>query len=141
MRAIVCDKLGEATEVLRLDENFPAPQLLKGHVRVKVVAASINFPDYLQIKGEYQVKPELPFVPGSEVSGVVVELGPGVTRLSVGDKVGLPRSTGLPRRHGTVLHCTALHWCAPGRERLPACRAGGARLRAPAAAARCRCAL
>jgi NADPH2:quinone reductase len=111
MRAIVCDQLGEATEVLRLDEHFPAPQLLKGHVRIRVVAASINFPDYLQIKGEYQVKPELPFVPGSEVSGVVVELGPGVTKLSVGDKVG---AAALQCSGG--LHCSARRCCAGARE-------------------------
>jgi hypothetical protein len=89
MRAVVCDRLGDATEagVLRLDDCFPAPQLKKGHVLIRVVAASINYPDYLQIKGEYQVKPELPFIPGSEVAGIVTELGPGVTKLSVGDKV------------------------------------------------------
>ena len=54
MRAVVCDRLGEATDaaVLRLDQHA-APHLLKGHVRIRVVAASINFPDYLQIKVRY----------------------------------------------------------------------------------------
>jgi NADPH:quinone reductase-like Zn-dependent oxidoreductase len=52
MKAAVCDKLGEATDpgVLRISHDEPIPALVKGHVRIKVVSASINFPDYLQIK-------------------------------------------------------------------------------------------
>ncbi|KAG2491901.1 hypothetical protein HYH03_009853 [Edaphochlamys debaryana] len=92
MRAIVCESLGDArqplgTGVLKLDSNFPEPKLGKGMVRISVAAASLNFPDALQIKGEYQDKPPLPFVPGSEVSGVVAAVGEGVTSLAPGDKV------------------------------------------------------
>ncbi|KAG2434122.1 hypothetical protein HXX76_007849 [Chlamydomonas incerta] len=98
MRAIVCEGLGDArsplgTGCLALKEG-PEPNLPDGHVRVQVAAASLNFPDALQIKGEYQDKPKLPFVPGSEVSGVVTEVASGVKSLRVGDKVCAVRQTG-----------------------------------------------
>ncbi|GLC40695.1 hypothetical protein PLESTB_000031800 [Pleodorina starrii] len=91
MRAIVCENLGDArtplgTGVLRL-ANAPEPKLAPGTVRIRVASASLNFPDALQIKGEYQDKPKLPFVPGSEVAGVIVEVAPGIKHLNVGDKV------------------------------------------------------
>jgi NADPH2:quinone reductase len=56
-------------------------------VVVKVVAAGVNFADTLLIGGTYQELPELPFVPGAELAGEVVEVGSGVTRFSVGDRV------------------------------------------------------
>jgi hypothetical protein len=56
-------------------------------VRVKVAAASINFPDLLIVEGKYKFRPELPFVPGSEYAGVVEAVGEGVTHLSAGDRV------------------------------------------------------
>lgn len=58
-----------------------------GQVRVRVAAASLNFPDLLVVEGKYQFKPELPFVPGSEFAGVVDAVGEGVTHLNVGDRV------------------------------------------------------
>ncbi|EFJ49520.1 hypothetical protein VOLCADRAFT_59353 [Volvox carteri f. nagariensis] len=70
------------------------PKLVPGTVRIQVVSASLNFPDALQIKGEYQDKPKLPFVPGSEVSGVVVEVAAGVKNVRVGDKVCAVRQGG-----------------------------------------------
>ena len=56
-------------------------------VRIKVVAAAINFADALQLQGLYQEKPKLPFVPGSEVSGRVIEIGSDVRTVAVGDTV------------------------------------------------------
>lgn len=56
-------------------------------VRIKVVAAAVNFADALQLQGLYQEKPKLPFVPGSEVSGRIIEIGSDVRTLSVGDTV------------------------------------------------------
>eukprot|EP00198_Chlamydomonas_reinhardtii_P006595 XP_001695931.1 predicted protein [Chlamydomonas reinhardtii] len=98
MKAIVCEGLGDArsplgTGCLALKE-LPEPKLPDGHVRVQVAAASLNFPDALQIKGGYQDKPKLPFIPGSEVSGVVTEVASGVKSLRVGDKVCAVRQTG-----------------------------------------------
>jgi NADPH2:quinone reductase len=56
-------------------------------VRLRVEAASLNFPDVLMCRGEYQVKPPLPFTPGAEVAGVVDALGPGVDGWTVGQRV------------------------------------------------------
>lgn len=58
-------------------------------VRIKVIAAALNFSDALQLQGLYQEKPKLPFIPGSEVSGKVVEAGNDVRTLKVGDTVTL----------------------------------------------------
>lgn len=140
MRAVVCEKLGDPTlplgaGVLRLAEDVPSPEAKPGCIKVRVTAASLNFPDALQIKvgnelscmynssrvekelsnpscihpptgifsacnvtiivvtyasrhtataqqqgvclllqGQYQVKPPLPFIPGNEVSGIVVQV-------------------------------------------------------------------
>jgi NADPH2:quinone reductase len=56
-------------------------------VVVKVAACGLNFPDTLIIQGLYQFKPELPFTPGSDIAGIVKEVGEGVTHLKVGDSV------------------------------------------------------
>ncbi|MDB5518521.1 MAG: putative quinone oxidoreductase [Tardiphaga sp.] len=84
-RAVVCRELGPP-EQLRL-ENFASTALWGGQVRVAVHAAGINFPDILMAAGEYQLKPELPFVPGVEAAGDVVEVAAGADGVAVGDKV------------------------------------------------------
>ncbi|MFF2453727.1 NADPH:quinone oxidoreductase family protein [Isoptericola sp. NPDC058082] len=77
MRAWRVTGPGEPTEVLRLDE-VPAPVPGEGEVLVRVRAVAVNFPDVLLARGEYQVRPEPPFVPGIELCGDVVALGEGV---------------------------------------------------------------
>ncbi|HVM63971.1 MAG TPA: NADPH:quinone oxidoreductase family protein [Acidimicrobiales bacterium] len=72
MRAAVCRELGPP-ESVRVEE-MPAPELGPGQVRVRVQAASVNFPDVLLVAGDYQLKVPPPFVPGSELAGVVVEV-------------------------------------------------------------------
>lgn len=67
--------LGEPEKVLSLNE-IPAPEPGPGQVRVKVRATALNFPDVLLCRGQYQIRPELPFTPGVELCGEVVELGP-----------------------------------------------------------------
>jgi NADPH2:quinone reductase len=84
MKAIVCRELGPP-ESLRL-ETFASVPLAPGEVRVAVHAAGINFPDILMAAGEYQLKPPLPFTPGVEAAGEVIEAG-GAIGVSVGDKV------------------------------------------------------
>ncbi len=85
-RAIVCRELGPP-ETLRL-ETFDRVPLQQGQLRVAVRAAGLNFPDVLMIEGKYQLKPDLPFTPGMEAAGDVVEVAPsGVADASVGDKV------------------------------------------------------
>jgi NADPH:quinone reductase len=85
-RALVCSELG-GEELLQVRYDWPAPSCESGQVRIDVRAASVNFPDTLVIRGLYQHKPQLPFVPGSECSGVVSEVGSAVTDLAVGDRV------------------------------------------------------
>jgi NADPH2:quinone reductase len=83
-KAVVCRELGPP-ERLRL-ETFVTPPLAPGHVRVAIHAAGINFPDILMAAGEYQLKPELPFTPGVEAAGDVIEVN-GAPGIAVGDKV------------------------------------------------------
>lgn len=85
MKAVVCKTWGlpDSLVVEDLPDLVPGP----GQVVVNVKAAGVNFPDVLIVQGKYQFKPELPFTPGSEFSGVVRALGDGVTGLKVGDKV------------------------------------------------------
>lgn len=85
MRAVVCREYGPP-EKLSV-EHLPDPVPAEGQVLVDVGAAAVNFPDLLIVENRYQVHASLPFVPGSELAGVVREIGPGVTGLSPGDRV------------------------------------------------------
>jgi NADPH2:quinone reductase len=78
MKAMSCYEWGDPG-VLRLTEQ-PSRDLTDGELRIRVRAAGVNFADTLQIAGKYQVKPPLPFTPGLEISGEILEVGPGVTR-------------------------------------------------------------
>src|SRR5437879_2537483 len=68
-------------------EELPSPRAGPGEAVVSVKAASVNFPDVLIIQNKYQFKPPLPFSPGSELAGVVKEVGAGVSSVRPGDKV------------------------------------------------------
>ncbi len=85
MRALVVDRW--MTPDLLVVRESDAPPMMEDGVRISVRAAGCNFADILMLKGEYQVKPPFPFVPGSEVAGVVLEVGSAVLRFSVGDRV------------------------------------------------------
>jgi len=85
MKAVLCKSFGPP-ESLTVEE-VAAPALREKGVRVRVHAAGVNFPDLLIIQGKYQYKPEFPFSPGGEVSGEVLEVGPGVSRFKPGDRV------------------------------------------------------
>jgi len=85
MKAIVCHEL-TGPAALRLEE-VPEPHPGPGQVRVKVRACGVNFADSLITRGQYQRQPQLPFSPGFEVAGEVLELGAGVTGIAVGDRV------------------------------------------------------
>lgn len=80
-------------DALRWTE-LPTPQPGAGEVLVEIRAASLNFPDLLIVQNKYQMKPALPFVPGSEFAGVVQALGEGVDRLRVGQHVACLSGTG-----------------------------------------------
>jgi NADPH2:quinone reductase len=84
-KAVVCRELGPP-ERLRL-ETFASAPLAPGQARVAIHAAGINFPDILMAAGEYQLKPELPFTPGVEAAGEVVEVDGAADGVAVGDRV------------------------------------------------------
>ena len=85
MKAVLCKAFGPP-ESLALEE-IDSPRPAKGQVLVDVHSVGLNFPDVLQIAGKYQVQPPFPFVPGSEVGGIVAEVGEQVTGLKPGDRV------------------------------------------------------
>jgi len=85
MRAIVCRELSGIAG-LELGE-MPTPEPGPGEVRIRVRAAGLNFADTLMIRGQYQDKPALPFVPGFEVAGRIDACGPGVTGFAPGERV------------------------------------------------------
>lgn len=74
--------------------ELPTPQPKAGEVLLEIKAASLNFPDILIVQNKYQMKPTLPFVPGSEYAGIVLALGEGVTHLKVGQAVACLSGTG-----------------------------------------------
>lgn len=75
-------------------KELPTPAPGPGEVLIAIEAASLNFPDLLIVQNKYQMKPPLPFVPGSEYAGVVQAVGDGVKHLRVGQKVACLSGTG-----------------------------------------------
>lgn len=92
MKAILCKSYGPPDN-LSLEEVDDLKAGEKEAV-VDVYAASLNFPDTLQIEGKYQFQPPMPFTPGSEVGGVIREVGPGLEGFAVGDRVMATPSIG-----------------------------------------------
>ncbi|GMI90516.1 hypothetical protein like AT3G56460 [Hibiscus trionum] len=97
MEALVCKRLGDPASTtvanhsespIEITRNHPIPELdSPTAVRVKVKATSLNYANYLQILGNYQEKPPLPFIPGSDYAGTVHAVGTSVTKFKVGDPV------------------------------------------------------
>ncbi len=85
MRAVLCKQFGPPESLVL--EDLPSPRPGPGEVVLTVKAASVNFPDVLIIQNKYQFKPPLPFSPGSELAGIVKEVGEGVRHARPGDKV------------------------------------------------------
>lgn len=85
MRAVICDRHG-GPDVLKVGEA-DAPPLESGQVRIRVRACGVNFPDVLMVAGRYQVQPPLPFIPGAELAGDIVETGASVSHLHAGQRV------------------------------------------------------
>jgi len=92
MRALQCTELG-GPDKLEINE-VESPSAISGHVVIDVKSGSINFPDVLMIQGLYQYQPPLPFTPGGESAGIISEIGDGVTKFKVGDKVFAMTGTG-----------------------------------------------
>jgi NADPH:quinone reductase len=85
MKAVLCKQFGPPESLVL--EELPALEAGPGEVVVSVKAASVNFPDVLIIQNKYQFKPPLPFSPGSELAGIVKEVGDGVKGVRAGDRV------------------------------------------------------
>lgn len=85
MRAVVLRGYGPPPQLGV--EEIPPPQLQAGQVRLRVHTVGFGFPDALMIAGKYQVKPQTPFTPGSEVAGVVIEVAADVTNVKPGARV------------------------------------------------------
>jgi len=100
MQAWLCENpIGEdALQWKTCDMPEPGP----GKVRIKIHAASVNYPDLLIVRNEYQMKPDLPFVPGSEFAGVVDAIGEGVSHLQVGQRIACLNGTGGFATHAVV---------------------------------------
>ncbi|WP_235833360.1 NADPH:quinone oxidoreductase family protein [Glaciibacter flavus] len=100
MKAWRVTRHGEPADVLELhDVDVPTPGA--GEVLVRVTAVAVNFPDVLLARGEYQERPEMPFIPGIELVGEVVALGPDVTDHAVGDRV-VATKIGVLAQYATV---------------------------------------
>ncbi len=93
---------------LTVDE-VPRPVLESGQVLVKVEACGLCHTDIHAASGDWPVKPSPPFIPGHEGVGIVVELGPGVGEVAVGDRVAMP---------WLGYACGACEYCGSGRETL-----------------------
>ena len=85
MKAVLCKAYGPPESLIVEDVASPVPG--PGEAVISVKAASVNFPDVLIIENKYQVKPPLPFSPGSELAGIVKAVGDGVTAFKPGDRV------------------------------------------------------
>jgi len=85
VKTLLCHQFG-LPETLSLSA-IETPTLSTGQVLVQVKACGVNFPDTLIIQDNYQFKPELPFAPGGEVSGIVASVGEGVSHVKEGDHV------------------------------------------------------
>jgi NADPH2:quinone reductase len=92
MKAVMCRQWGPPEQLVV--EDVPTREPGQGEVRIRIHAASVNFPDVLIIQNKYQFKPDLPFIPGSEGAGEVISVGEGVTHVKAGDRVLANTGTG-----------------------------------------------
>jgi NADPH:quinone reductase len=92
MQAWFCDNPTGVDALTWRDAPTPTPSAKE--VLIEVKAASLNYPDLLIVQNKYQIKPQLPFVPGSEYAGLVQAVGEGVKQLSVGQRVVCLSGTG-----------------------------------------------
>ncbi len=105
MKAAVVKKFGEPLEVQEVPVPTPGP----GQALIEIIASGVCHTDLHAADGDWPVKPTLPFIPGHEGAGIVVALGPGVTHLKDGDRVG------VVWLHSACGHC---EFCMSGWETL-----------------------
>ncbi len=88
MRALVCDHWCDYDELTVQD--MPEPALRPGTVRIRVEAAGVSFSTQIVVAGKYQRKPPLPFAPGTDIAGIVLEVASNVTDIEPGMRVFAP---------------------------------------------------
>ena len=85
MRAVLCNQFGPPEDLVVGEVPDPTPG--PGEILIDVKAAPVTFPDTLMLEDKYQFKADLPYIPGSEVAGVVTALGEGVDNIQIGSRV------------------------------------------------------
>lgn len=119
MKIFVCRKFGSPDELEEVDINTPEPR--SHELLVRIHASGIGFVDGLMIQGLYQVKPPLPYYPGSEFAGTVCAIGNDVTDFAVGDRVlGTTNSGALAE-----MTCASSSACYKVPDRMTDAVAGG----------------
>lgn len=113
VRALICKNFGGLDDLVLAD--VPEPELGASMLRIGVKACGVNFPDLLMIQGKYQVRPPLPFAPGAEVAGEILEIGAGAEGYRVGQRVlALPGHGGMAEQV-----CVPKHAVIPIPEDMP----------------------
>lgn len=107
MRAVVCQSF-TGIDDLDLGE-MAAPKPGAGQILVDVHAAAVNFMDCLMVAGKYQLRPQTPFVPGTDATGIVAAVGEGVTRFKPGDRVACSNWTGAYAAQTIASELSAAH--------------------------------
>jgi NADPH2:quinone reductase len=92
MRALVVHEFGPIHS--QRIEEWPEPKIGDHDVLIDVKGIGLNFPDTLMLQGKYQTRPDRPFVPGRDASGLVLAVGSKVTRVKMGDRVIAQVATG-----------------------------------------------
>ncbi len=92
MKALLCKEYGPPESLVI--EDVPSPALAPGNVRIGIKACGVNYPDNLMIAGKYQVQPPLPFSPGFELAGEILETSDDVTHLAPGQRVAATSMSG-----------------------------------------------
>ncbi|MFB3107453.1 MAG: NADPH:quinone oxidoreductase family protein [Pseudomonadales bacterium] len=111
MKAVFCEKLGSHHDLVTREIDSPASPK-EGEIKVALQARGVAFTDVLMVKGEYQVKPELPFIVGGEGAGTITEVGANVTELAVGDAVLAPGGC----VEEVVIHASRATFLPPGTD-------------------------
>lgn len=111
MKALVVNELG-TPEIMR-QEDWPSVTPGPDDIRVAIRGVGLNFPDILMIAGKYQHKPPLPFIPGMEAAGEVLEVGSAVTGFAVGDRVVIHSKGGMFAEETTLPAAWAVHMPEP----------------------------
>jgi NADPH:quinone reductase len=88
MKTLQVQQLGSLDSIEIVD--IESPELTPGHIRVAILASGLNYVDSLMIEGRYQIKPPVPYRPGSEIVGRVIEVASDVTNVKIGDRVFSP---------------------------------------------------